>query len=145
MKKATKIMFICMANSCRSQMAEGFAREYGEDRVEVYSAGLMAAGVHRKASAVMMELGIDISEQKSKIIDIDTLAKMDIMVTLCSHVETVCPYTPPGVTRIHWPIMDPVGMIGSEEIIMKDFRRARDEIQEKVRQLLEEITANRYQ
>ena len=61
-----KIMFLCTANSCRSQMAEGFAKEYGKGIVEVYSAGLMAAGVQQRAIAVMKEIGIDISKQQSK-------------------------------------------------------------------------------
>jgi arsenate reductase len=134
-----KVMFLCTANSCRSQMAEGFAKEYGKDVIEVYSAGLMAAGVHKRAATVMQELGIDISKQKSKTIDENLLRQMDIIVTLCSHAESLCPSTPPGIRRMHWPIKDPVGTLGTEEQIMSEFRRAREEIRERVRGLLKEI------
>ncbi len=122
-------------------MAEGFAKEFGKGLIEVYSAGLMSAGVHRKAIAVMKEMGIDISTQKSKVIDEDLLKKMDIIVTLCGNAEESCPWTPPHIKRIHWPIKDPVGTIGTEEEIMNEFRRARDEIKEKVKKLIEEISA----
>jgi arsenate reductase len=138
-----KIMFLCTANSCRSQMAEGFAREYGKGLVEVYSAGLMAAGVHIRAISVMSEIGIDIFRQKSKEIDQKLLQKMDIVITLCVNAEEYCPRTPSGIKRIHWPIKDPVGTFGNEELIMKDFRRARDEIKEKVQGLLRDIAESK--
>ena len=134
-----KIMFLCTANSCRSQMAEGFAKEYSRGSIEVHSAGLMAAGVHRRAIAVMKELGIDISGQLSKEIDENLLRQMDIVITLCGHAEETCPRTPSEIKRIHWPIRDPVATIGSEEYIMDDFRRARDEIGENVRGLIKDI------
>jgi len=136
-----KIMFLCTANSCRSQMAEGFAKEFGKGLIEVHSAGLMAAGVHNRAIAVMKEIGIDISNQKSKVIEEGLLKQMDIIVTLCGYAEELCPYTPPEIKRIHWPIKDPVGTVGTEEEIMNEFRRARDEIKEKVQKLIEEIAA----
>jgi arsenate reductase len=120
-------------------MAEGFAREFGKGLIEVHSAGLMAAGVHRRAIAVTKELGIDISKQKSKEIDENLLKKMDIVITLCAHAEEYCPRTPSGIKRIHWPVEDPVGAIGTEEMIMKEFRRARDEIKEKVQWLIKDI------
>jgi len=84
----------------------------------------------------MKELGIDISAQHSKEIDENLLRQMDIVVTLCDHAEETCPRTLPSIQRIHWPIKDPVGTIGSEDFIMEDFRRARDEIKEKVRGLI---------
>ncbi len=134
-----KIMFLCTANSCRSQMAEGFATEFGKEFVEVHSAGLMHAGVHKRAITVMKEVGIDISNQKSKSIDEDLLKQMDIIVTLCGNAKELCPWTPSYIKRIHWPIKDPVGTIGTEEVIMKEFRRARDEIKERVRELVKDI------
>jgi arsenate reductase len=130
-----KVMFLCTANSCRSQMAEGFAKEIGKGVMEVYSAGLMSSVVHKRAIAVMKELGIDISDHKSKTIDEYLLREMDFVVTLCNNAEDLCPITPPETTRIYWPIKDPVGMLGTEEEIMNDFRRARDEIKEKVQKL----------
>jgi arsenate reductase len=136
-----KIMFLCTANSCRSQMAEGFAKEFGKGLIEVHSAGFMPVGVQKRAIAVMKEVGIDISTHKSKSIDEGLLRKMDIVVTVCGNTEESCPWTPPHIKRIHWPIKDPVGTIGTEEEIMNEFRRARDEIKEKVKKLIEEISA----
>jgi arsenate reductase len=136
-----KLMFLCTANSCRSQMAEGFAHLFGKTILEVYSSGLMAAGVHRRAIEIMKEIGIDISKQKSEEIDEKLLNQMDIIITLCGHAEQHCPATPPGIKRIHWPIDDPVGTVGTEEMIMKEFRRARDEIKDKVQKLVNDLTA----
>ena len=132
-------MFLCTGNSCRSQMAEGFAREFGKGLIEPHSAGLIAAGVNARALTVMKEAGIDISGQKSEEINIDLLRTMDIVITLCGNAEEACPYTPPEIKRIHWPIKDPVGTIGTEEEIMKEFRRARHEIKNKIENLIETL------
>jgi len=131
-----KIMFLCTANACRSQIAEGFAKKYSRGLIEVHSAGLMAAGLHWRAVSVMNELGIDISGQQSKEIDEMLIRQMDIVITLCSHAEELCPKTPAHVRRLYWPIRDPVATVGTEDFIMSDFRRARDEIEEKVRTLV---------
>ncbi len=137
-----KVMFLCTGNACRSQMAEGFAREFGKDIIEPYSAGLVAAGVHPRAIAVMKEIGIDISRQKSKTIDEELLKTMDAVITLCSNAEEACPWTPPEIMRLHWPINDPVGTVGREEKIMKEFRRARDEIRAKTERFISGIKAS---
>jgi len=135
----TKVMFLCTGNSCRSQMAEGFARAYGAGRFKVYSAGLMPAGVNPYAIRVMAEAGIDISGQRSKAIDSKLLEKMDMVVTLCGHADALCPQTPAYVKRLHWPTEDPVGTRGTDEEIMAAFRKARDEIAGKVRGLVDTI------
>lgn len=134
-----KIMFLCTGNSCRSQMAEGLARELGKGLLEPYSAGLMATIVHPRAIAVMKEIGIDISNQKSKEIDERMLGNMDVIITLCGNAEESCPMTPPHVKRLHCPIDDPVGYAGTEEKIMDEFRRARDEIKRKVVKFVAEL------
>ncbi len=136
-----KVIFLCTGNACRSQMAEGFAREFGKGIIEPYSAGLTAAGVHPRAIAVMKEIGIDISRQKSKTLDEKLLKTMDAVVTLCSNAEEACPWTPPEIMRLHWPINDPVGTVGREEKIMKEFRRARDEIRAKTERFISGIKA----
>ncbi|MHB8846624.1 MAG: arsenate reductase ArsC [Nitrospirota bacterium] len=133
-----KVMFLCTGNSCRSQMAEGFARTLGKGLIEAHSAGLMAAGVHPRAIAVMGEAGIDISGQRSREIDPDLLVTMDLVITLCDNAAEACPRTPASVRRLHWPIKDPVGTVGTEEVIMREFRRARDEIREKIEGLVRE-------
>lgn len=131
-----RVMFLCTANSCRSQMAEGLARELGKGLIEPYSAGLIAVTVHPKAIAVMKEIGIDISGQRSKSIDHDLLRQMDIVVTLCTNAEAYCLRIPLQVKRLHWPVKDPVGTIGTEETIMREFRRARDEIRDRIIEFL---------
>lgn len=134
-------MFICTGNSCRSQMAEGFARRFGSGLIEAHSAGLIPAGVNKNAVKVMAELGIDISEQDSKAIDFKLVDSMDMVVTLCSHAELMCPRTPTNVLRVHWPIEDPIGATGSEEKVLNEFRRARDEIRGRIIGLINEIKA----
>jgi len=140
-----KIMFLCTGNSCRSQMAEGFARELGRGLIEPYSAGLIAAGVNNRAVNVMKEAGINISGQKSEEINEALLRSMDIIITLCGNAEESCPYTPAEIKRLHWPIIDPVGTIGTEEKIMKEFRRARDEIRDKIAEFIKNLEKERKQ
>lgn len=134
-----RVVFLCTGNSCRSQMAEGFARQFGRGMIEPFSAGLMQAGVHPRAIAVMKEVGIDISKQESKGIHESTLREMDFVITLCGNAEEYCPWTPPDIKKLHWPIRDPVGTVGTEEHIMDDFRRARDEIKKKIEAFIREM------
>ncbi|HAK60628.1 MAG TPA: arsenate reductase [Nitrospiraceae bacterium] len=131
-----KVLFLCTGNSCRSQMAEGIGREYGRGLIEVHSAGLLPAGVNPYAIRVMNEIGIDISGQTSKAIDAKILGGMDVIITLCGHAEQLCPTTPLESKRLHWPIDDPVGTVGTEEKILREFRRARDEISAKIKEFL---------
>ena len=137
-----KVMFLCTGNSCRSQMAEGFARTLGQGLIEAHSAGLMAAGVHPRAISVMQEAGIDISHQRSREIDPDLLRTMDVVITLCDNAAEACPRTPPAIKRLHWPVKDPVGTAGTEEEIIAEFRRTRDEIKVKIQRLIRECMAD---
>jgi arsenate reductase len=120
-------------------MAEGFLRKYGGDRVEAHSAGLIAAGVHPRAVAVMKEAGTDISGQQSKTIDHALLCQMDAVITVCDNAKASCPSLPPHIKRIHSPIRDPVGLVGTEDEIMREFRRARDEIETLIKKVLSEL------
>ncbi len=142
-QRKIKILFLCTGNSCRSQMAEGFARELGRGLIEAHSAGLIAAGVHPRTVAAMREVGIDISRQSSKEVDADLMGTMDIIVTLCGNAEESCPRTPPDIERIHWPIKDPVGATGTEDEIMDKFRSARDEIKGKIIKLINALKGGR--
>jgi arsenate reductase len=99
----------------------------------------MAAGVHPRAVAVMKEAGIDISGQSSDEIAPELLATMNLVITVCSNAEAACPTTPPRVRRLHVPVDDPVGATGSEEEIMDEFRRARDEIRAMVEDVLKQM------
>jgi arsenate reductase len=133
-----KIVFVCTGNSCRSQMAEGFARHLGGDRWEVHSAGTSPQGVNPRALRAMAEAGVDISGQRSKAIAPGLLESADIVVTLCGDAEEKCPLTPPSVRRLHWPLEDPARATGTEEEIMARFRAVRDEIRQRVAALIAE-------
>jgi arsenate reductase len=137
--KKKRVMFLCTGNSVRSQMAEGFLRALSGSSIEVRSAGIFPAGLHPRAVAVMKEAGIDISGQYSKEMDRRLISNMDIVITLCGNAEEVCPQTPPSVKRIHWPIKDPIGAVGTEEGIMGEFRKARDEIKMRVEKIIKEL------
>lgn len=134
-----KIMFLCTGNSCRSQMAEGFAREIGKGVIEPYSAGLLPKGVNERAEQVMKEVGIDISHQTSKSIDEQLLKTMDIIITLCDNAAESCPLTPPQIKRLHWSLKDPAKATGTEKEVMNEFRRVRDEIEKRVKNFIEEV------
>ncbi len=135
-----RIMVLCTGNSCRSQMAEGFLKADWGDRVEAHSAGLLVTEVHPRAIAVMSEVHIDISEHSSKLIDPALLAEMDIVITVCDTARDSCPNIPASANHIHMPVRDPVNTVGTEEEIMADFRRARDEIREKLQDVLKGAT-----
>lgn len=138
MSDKIKIMFLCTGNSCRSQMADGLAKRLGGDRVEIYSAGLEAHGLNPRAVKVMGEIGIDISENTSDIIDQALLNQMDYGITLCGDAEERCPLTPPTVKRLHLPFPDPAKATGTEEEIMDQFRSVRDSIAMRLREFLAE-------
>jgi len=126
------IVFLCVANSCRSQMAEGLARELLGSDVEILSAGSAPTQVAAAAIEVMQEIDIDISQQRAKSVnDIDT-TRLDLAVTLCA--EEVCPVLPGRVKKLHWPIADPSAHdeSASEEQIRTQFRDARDQIKARI-------------
>jgi arsenate reductase len=134
-----KVMFLCTGNSCRSQMAEGFARKLGKGLVEPYSAGLSPKGVNPIAEKVMEEIGIDISHQTSKAIEDELLKTMDIVITLCDNAAESCPWTPPEIKRLHWSMKDPATAEGTEEEVLDEFRKARNEIAQRIKKLVEEM------
>jgi len=127
-----KIYFLCTGNSCRSQMAEGFGKNLLKDQAIVYSAGVVASGVNPRAIAVMSELGIDISGQESSVIDPNLVTNSDYVITLCGNARDKCPTIPPNVNHIHWDVEDPIYASGSEEDILKVFRKVRDDIQQRI-------------
>ncbi len=134
-----KVLFVCTGNSARSQMAEGFARHYGQGRVEVHSAGMEPSRLNPVAVAVMQEKGIDISGHRSKAFDWDLARQMDVVVTVCGHANESCPVLPPEVTRLHWPLEDPAAATGTEAEISAKFREIRDQIEARVQALLRDI------
>ena len=141
MPEPVNILFLCTGNSCRSQIAEGWARRIGGDAVDVQSAGIEAHGKNPRAIEVMREAGIDISGQESTIVSDGMLQDADVVVTVCGHADEQCPVLPPGITKLHWPLTDPAKATGTDEEIMTEFRATRDEIEGRVRELLESIRA----
>jgi arsenate reductase len=117
-------------------MAEGWARRLGGEWVVVQSAGIEAHGKNPRAIAVMREAGVDISGQESTIVDDAMLANADVVVTVCGHADEMCPALPPHVKKIHWPLTDPAKATGSEAQILIEFRATRDEVENRVRDLL---------
>ena len=120
------LLFLCVANSARSQMAEGLARVRFGDRVRVSSAGSSPATVNSFAIAALDELGIDISGHRSKSVDMIDPASVDLVVTLCA--EEVCPAFLGKARRLHWPLPDPAGAAGSDAERLAGFRSVRDDI-----------------
>lgn len=124
------MLFVCVENSCRSQMAEGFARFYGKGRIEAFSAGSRPSGrVNETAVQVMREAGVDISSQASKGFDALPHKEFDVVVTMGCGDE--CPFVP-AKKRIDWQLSDPKGKS------VEFFREVRDEISTKVQSLLAE-------
>lgn len=127
------IYFLCTGNSCRSQMAEGWAKKYLEDEWTIKSAGIEAHGLNPNAVKVMKEVGIDISNQTSDIIDPEILNNADLVVTLCGDAADKCSVTPPKVKRVHWGFNDPANAEATEEEKWAFFGRVRDEIGERIK------------
>ncbi|HEX4926165.1 MAG TPA: arsenate reductase ArsC [Bdellovibrionales bacterium] len=131
------ILFMCVANSVRSQMAEGLARIIFGDKAHIQSAGAFAYDLHPVAVRVMGEIGIDISDQLSKSVDTINLSDIDIIVVLCK--EQVCPPNTPKAKRYEWPMPDPSQPAKTDEERLKRFRDVRDELQKKIEELLKEL------
>ena len=127
------VLFLCVHNSARSQMAEGFARALAPSAVTVWSAGSEPRGVNPLAIEVMDELGIDIRKQRSQAIDDVPWRDADTVVTLCGEAEGICPVVAGEVRRIHWPLPDPAAAPEAERL--QAFRLARDEIRWRVASL----------
>lgn len=139
MNKPKNILFLCTGNSCRSQMAEGWARVLGGDHIIAQSAGIEPHGKNPRAIAAMKEAGVDISGQESTQVTDAMIKAADIVVTVCGHADEHCPILPPGVKKIHWPLTDPAKATGTEAEVMAQFRATRDETRERVLGLLHDL------
>lgn len=137
--KMINLLFLCTGNSCRSQMAEGYARQLGGDRISVKSAGIVAHGKNPRAIAVMSEDGVDISSQESTQLTDDMLDWADWVITVCGHADEQCPTLPPNKRKIHWPLEDPAKAEGTEDEILSKFHEIRDEIKARTEDLLNTI------
>lgn len=133
-----KVLFLCTGNSCRSQMAEGWARRLKSDVIEAYSAGIAPHGLDPRAVQVMGEAGVDISGHRSKSVgDLGDL-QFDYVVTVCGHANETCPYFPAKTRVVHVGFDDPPRLAkdaASDEEALTHYRRVRDEIRRFVESL----------
>lgn len=134
-KEKIKILFICTGNSCRSQIAEGWARHLKGDLMEVYSAGLSPGALNQMAVRVMAEAGVDISTQISEHISEFTDKRFDYVVTVCDNAAEHCPVFSGGAKHIHKAFEDPSFMSGTEKQVLTAFRKLRDRIRQFVQSM----------
>ena len=133
-----RVLFLCTGNSCRSQMAEGWARALKGDVIEPYSAGTEPHGMNRLAVRAMAEAGVDISGHRSKHVDELKGVPLDVVVTVCDHANETCPVFPGKVKRLHVGFDDPPKLAAgakSDEQALVHYRRVRDEIKSFVERL----------
>ena len=131
------LLFLCVANSARSQMAEGIARHLAGDRLRIQSAGSAPSRVNPLAIRALAEIGIDAAGQRSKSVDEIDRAAVDTVITLCA--EEVCPVYLGAARRLHWPLNDPAGPAGhaeDEAANLERFRVVRDQLATRIRALL---------
>jgi len=138
MTNSKRVLILCTGNSARSQMAEGMLRNLAADRFEVQSAGVAPTHVRPEAITVMRELGIDISQHRSKSVDEFLGQQFDYVITVCDNANEQCPIFPANTKRIHWSFQDPADAKGDEETRLAAFRKVRDEITEQLRRFSDE-------
>ncbi len=142
-----KLLFLCTGNSCRSQMAEGWANKLKADQIQAYSAGVAPSLVDPRALRAMSEAGVDISGQRSKDISEIINIEFDYVVTLCGHANESCPVFPGKTKRIHKGFDDPPMLAAgatSEDEAMEHYRRVRDEIRHFVEGLAENLEEGKH-
>jgi arsenate reductase len=130
------ILFLCVANSARSQIAEGIARSLAPPEIKVWSAGSRPTSVRPEAIAVLGEIGIDISHHRSKLVDEIPAGEVDTVITLCGEEE--CPLFLGKARRLHWGLPDPAAVTGSESERLHAFRETRDELRRRLAVFLAE-------
>ncbi|MCJ7509101.1 MAG: arsenate reductase ArsC [candidate division Zixibacteria bacterium] len=133
MERKWKVLFLCTANSSRSQMAEGFLRSWADNKYDVQSAGISPSSLNPLAMRAMQEIWVDISKQKSKSVELFLKEKFDYIITVCDNAREACPNFPGEVKKIHWSFEDPANSSGDEDEKTKVFRKVRDQIAEKIK------------
>jgi arsenate reductase len=133
-----KILFLCTQNACRSQMAEGFLRSLAGGRCEAFSAGVAPSALDSRAVAVMREIGIDISGQFSKSVEMLTAKSFDEVITVCDHARESCPVFPGSTVMLHWGFPDPARAEGTSRQVLSEFRRIRNLIGARIRRALDQ-------
>ena len=138
-KKKVTVLFLCTGNSCRSQIAEGWAKHLKSDVIEAYSAGVSPGQLNTRAVNIMAEAGVDISSHIPKHVDSLLGIDFDYVVTVCDHARDICPTFPGDAKRIHRLFHDPSFMEAGEEEITTKFRNLRDQIKEFVSKMPESL------
>lgn len=123
-----RVLILCTGNSARSQMAEGLLKQISKGKYEVESAGTKPSVVRPEAIAVLKEIGIDISQNRSKSVEEFAGREFDYVITVCDNARDNCPYFPAQTKLIHHSFADPAAVQGEEETRLQAFRQARDEI-----------------
>ena len=142
MQSKLKVLYLCTGNSCRSQMAEAWTRHLRGDAVEVWSAGTLPKSLDRRAVEVMREVGVDISEQRSKAVEELLDIELDYVVTVCDGAHESCPVFPGRARIVHRRFEDPPKLAeaaASEEEALSHYRRIRDQIRELVEGLPDSV------
>ena len=131
-----KILVLCTGNSCRSQIAEAYLRQFADNRADVYSAGVETHGVNPIAIATMQEDGIDISNHTSNNIDEYRNIDFDFVITVCDNAKERCPFFPTKAKKFHQNFPDPAKATGTDEEIKEQFRQVRQQIKDYCRQFI---------
>ena len=133
-----RILVLCTGNSCRSQIAEGYLRQFAGDKAAIYSAGVETHGVNPRAIQIMKEDGIDISKHTSNNVNEYREIDFDYVITVCDNAKEKCPVFPSSAKKFHQNFPDPAKVKGNDEVVMEAFRAVRDSIKSYSKKFIEE-------
>lgn len=134
-----RVLILCTGNSARSQMAEGLLRRLGGMRYEVFSAGTKPVGLNPLAIEAMLEVGIDISAQRSKSVAEFAGQEFATVITVCDNAAEECPVFPGAPQRVHWSVTDPAAVSGTKEEKLGAFRKVRDELERRIQSFVSSV------
>jgi arsenate reductase len=135
--KKLRVLFVCIGNRARSQMAEGFLRHFAGDRFEVCSAGTVPKGLSPITVEVMREVGIDVSAHRSKSVEEFVSEDFDYVITVCDVARAACPRFDRSKRHLHWSVTDPAELEGAGVVSIEAFRAARDELRVRVEEFVQ--------
>lgn len=133
------VLVLCTGNSCRSQMMQGYLNHFGNEKIKAYSAGIETHGVNPRAIKVLAEDGVDISHHTSNHVDEYRDVNFDYLITVCDHAKENCPWFPTDAEKLHHSFNDPAKATGTEDEILAEFRKVRDEVKEYAKQFANKL------
>lgn len=133
------VLVLCTGNSCRSQMMQGYLNHFGNEKIKAYSAGIETHGVNPRAIKVLAEDGVDISHHTSNHVDEYRDVDFDYLITVCDHAKENCPWFPTDAEKLHHSFNDPAKATGTEDEILTEFRKVRDEVKEYAKQFANKL------